>query len=69
VAVIEIPCNSDFGTSNKIGTEEGVWSIVLIFCARNGRHAVSSWEKKNYWQGAGGSKHQEFRRVILVPSS
>jgi hypothetical protein len=30
-AVIGIPCNSDFGTSNKIGTEEGMWSDVLIF--------------------------------------
>ena len=26
-----MPCNSDFGTSNKIGTEEGLWSEVLIF--------------------------------------
>ena len=31
VAVFGIPSNSDFGTSNKIGTEEGTWSEVLIF--------------------------------------
>ena len=47
VAVIEIPCNSDFGTSNKMGTNWGGRVVgSSYFWAGNGRHAVFPGSKK-----------------------
>ena len=46
MAVIGTPCNSDFGTSNKIGTNRGCVVGSSDFWARSGRYAVSSGSKK-----------------------
>ena len=69
MAVIGIPCNSDFDTSNKIGTNWGARVVTSSdFWARNGRHAVSSGSKKLLVRPVGRT-HKECRHVILVPSS
>ena len=61
MAVIAVPCNSDFGTNNKMVSSD--------FWARNGLHAVSSGSKKIIGKAPVGRTHQECWRVILVPSS
>jgi len=67
VAVIGITCVSDFGTSNKIGFEEGVWLVVLILCPE-WTPCGKFGEKKIICKAPVGRTHKECRRVILVPS-